>query len=65
MPSRRSIRFASVLQMISITLNDMVRNYDDDRDVRNDASMNVEEIHGRTGYTSKMSRRKIQVLRLY
>jgi hypothetical protein len=65
MPSKRSIRFAWVLQMINITLNDMVRNYDDDRDARNDASMNVEEIPDRRDYTSKMSRREIQVLCLY
>jgi hypothetical protein len=51
--------------MINIALNDMVRNYDDDRDVRNDASMNVEEIHDRRDYTSKMSRREIPLLRLY
>ena len=65
MPTMRWIMLALVVPTTSITLNDMVRNYDDDRDGRRDANMNVEETHGRTIYTSKPSRREIQLLRRY
>ena len=61
---KRSTALVSVMQMINITLNDMARNYDDDRDGKSDVDMSAEEIHDRKGYTSIGSRIESQLLRL-